>query len=250
MKVKKWVKVVGFIFFCIFLFFGFLIGFSVIDDLKMEKKLEREVEKIQDILDATEFDEEAYKKKLNKTVTTGDYYKVERAYKNYLRDYLKINNSIIEFYENIKIDQLLTIDNIINDGKDFFSTRTILNAYSNGLDTLKNKFDSMSSEKKVLSYLDDSLDDYYEDYYMEIIGDIRQTEEEKSLSNTLSQGSKLLKNTKRIFDYLSDNKNHWTVGDNMILFDSEEMLQEYQSLVAVITNLGIEESSGDASVDV
>ena len=36
----------------------------------------------------------------------------------------------------------------------------------------------------------------------------------------------------------------------MILFDSEEMLQEYQSLVAVITNLGIEESSGDASVDV
>ena len=101
MKTKKWLKRIGIGFLVLVLLFIALIIFLVIKDLKSEQKLNKEVEEIQDIMDATEFDERAFKKKLNKTVTTGDYYKVERAYKNYLRDYLKINDSIIDFYDKL-----------------------------------------------------------------------------------------------------------------------------------------------------
>ncbi len=234
MKTKKWLKRIGIGFLVLVLLFIALIIFLVIKDLKSEQKLNKEVEEIQDIMDATEFDERAFKKKLNKTVTTGDYYKVERAYKNYLRDYLKINDSIIDFYDKLEIESLLTMDNIKADGKDFFKTRSILNSYTDQLDKLKASLDSMADEKKVISYLKGNASDYYKDYYKQIIGDIRQTESEKELSKYLEDSSTLLKNTKKAFDFLSEQQQHWVVEDDMILFDSEELLQQYQTILSEI----------------
>ena len=251
MKVKKWLKRIGIGFLAIVLLFFALIIFFVIKDFKSEDKLNKEVEEIQNILDATEFDEAVFKKKLNKPVTTGDYYKVERAYKNYLRDYLKINDSIVDFYDKLEIESLLTMDNIKTDGKDFIKTRSILNSYTNQLDNLKSSLDSMSDENKVISYLKGDLDDYYKNYYKQIIGDIRQTEAEKELSKYLEDSSTLLKNTKGTFDFLSEQQQHWVVENDMVLFDSQELLEEYQKIISEIIDFAktTEENTQEKSND-
>ena len=100
---KKGVKITLITIGTIILLFIILIIIFVVKDFKTEDKINREIEEIQNIMEATEFDEELFKKKINNTVSTGDYYKVERAYKNYLRDYLKSINDINNFYDSLKL---------------------------------------------------------------------------------------------------------------------------------------------------
>ena len=242
---KKGLKITLIVVGIILLLFVVLVGVFVVKDFKTEDKINREVEEIQNIMEATDFDEEAFKKKLNSTVSTGDYYKVERAYKNYLRDYLISINEINEFYDSLNIDDLLSADNIKKDGKDFINTKMKLNTTKKKLDELANNFNSMKDEEKVLSYLDKNLDDYYKEYYKRIVGDIEQTATEKELSKELYDSSKIIDNIYNVFEFLSTNKSHWTFQDDMIYFDTDELVNQYKNLLSNITNIDEENTSND-----
>ncbi len=246
---KTWLKILLIALGSLFLLFCILIGVLVIRDFQMEGKLEKEIAEIEDILNSTDFDEEALKQKLNKSVTSGDYHKVERAYKNYVRDYIQINATIVEFYERMEkdLEGLLSEEHLLKDGKDFIETKTKLMKYQKELDTLKEKFDNLSNEKKVLSYLNSGVEDYYVDYFKELIGDIQQTEEEKELSSQLSRSSLLLETVRGLFDFLSTYQNHWEIQNNTLSFDSGELLKEYESWIARMNQIAegeeVEESS-------
>ena len=235
--IKKIFKGICLIILFIVIMFGSIIFFEVKDELKEMKKLEKEVEEISNIANATEFDEDSYKKHLNKTVTTGEVFKVERSYKNWLRDYLKTINEIEEFYTILGKGELIQEETIIADGKSFTTLRATLNAYSNKLDNLRNKFNNLSDEDYVLKYYDKNGKAAYKDYFLEIIGDIRQTQEEKEISQSLKNSSKYLKDVKSIYDFLSNNQNHWIIKNNTIIFDSEVLLNEYNTLVNNIINI-------------
>ena len=235
--VKKIFKVIGLIVLFFVIMFGSIIFFEVKEQLQEMKKLEKEVEQISNIANATEFDEEAYKKHLNKTVTTGEIFKVERAYKNWLRDYLKTINEIEEFYTVLGKGELISEETIVADGKSFTTLRSTLNAYSNKLDNLRDKYNNLSDEDYVIKYYDKDGSALYTDYFLQIIGDIRQTQEEKEISTSLKNSSKYLKEVKAIYDYLSDNQNHWTIKNNTLYFDSEDLLNEYKKLVDNVVNI-------------
>ena len=181
--VKKIFKGIGLIVLFLVVMFGSYIFFELKDDFKEMKKLNKEVEEISNIANATEFNEEAYKKHLNKTVTTGAIFKVERAYKNWLRDYLKTINEIEEFYTILGKGELISEETIIADGKSFTTLRSTLNAYSNKLDNIRDKYNNLSDEDYVLKYYNKDGNALYEDYFLEIIGDIRQTQEEQEVVN-------------------------------------------------------------------
>ncbi len=219
-----------------FLLFCILVGVGIYQGIKTEQKLNKEVEEITNILESTDFDEEKLKKKLNTTISTGDYYKVERAYKNYVRDYLAIRNDIIYIYNNISVAALLSPDNLKSDGKDFINSKLLISAYRNRIDKLKVKLDSMNDEKKVLSYLDSSLSSYYVEYYREIVGDIKQTEKEKEISEHLLETSKILENIYNIFEFLSQNRNSWSVENDKVVFTDEALMKQYQELINNITS--------------
>ena len=235
--IKKIFKVIGLIILFIVIIFGSYIFFELKDDFKEMKKLNKEVEEITNIANATEFDEKEYKKHLNKTVTTGEIFKVERAYKNWLRDYLKTINEIEEFYTILGKGELISEATIIADGKSFTTLRSTLNAYSNKLENLRDKFNNLSDEDYVLKYYDKDGSALYTDYFLEIIGDIRQTQEEKEISNSLKNSSKYLKDVKSIYDFLSDNQNHWIIKGNTLYFDNEDLLNEYKKLVDNVINI-------------
>ena len=235
--IKKIFKVIGLIILFLVIMFGSYIFFEVKEDLGEMKKLNKEVEVITNIANATEFNEKEYKKHLNKTVTTGEIYKVERSYKNWLRDYLKTINEIEEFYIILGKGELLSEEAIVADGKSFTTLRATLNAYSNKLDNLRDKFNNLSDEDYVLKYYDKDGSALYTDYFLEIIGDIRQTQEEKEISNSLKNSSKYLKEVKKVYDFLSDNQNHWTIKNNTLYFDNENLLNEYKKLIDNIINI-------------
>lgn len=240
--IKKFFKVVGLIILFIVIMFGSFIFFEVKENLQEMKKLEKEVEQISNIVNATEFDEKEYKKHLNKTVTTGEIYKVERSYKNWLRDYLKTSNEIEELSNVLAKGELISEETIVADGKSFTTLRATLNAYSNKIDNLRDKYNNLSDEDYVVKYYDKDGSALYTDYFLEIIGDIRQTQEEKELSNNLKNISKYLKEVKATYDFLSDNQNHWTIKNNTLLFDSEELLNQYKELLNKVVNIDMTNS--------
>ena len=213
-----------------------LIIIAVVNDLKMEDKLNKEVEDITNIMEATDFDEELFKKKINNTVARGDYYKVERAYKNYLRDYLKSLNNIIDFYNNDEMNNILSTENLKKDAKDFINSKTIINSNKQKLEKIKNTFNSIKTEEKVLSYLNKDLDSYYVDYYKKIVGKVEQTETEKELSIYLDESSKILDNVYNIFEFLSQNKNYYEIQDDGIYFSRDDLLEQYNKMLLEITN--------------
>ena len=233
---KKGLKITLIIVGIIILLFCILVGIFVVNDFKMEDKLNLEVEEITNILEATEFDEEKLNNKLNNTVSRGDYYKVERAYKNYIRDYIKVLNNIISFYDNLEIDNILSIDNLKKDGKSYINSRLTINNNKEKLDKLKESFDSMKDKDKVLSYLDKNLNSYYVNYYNKIIGEVEQTETEKELSSYLEESSKILNNIYNIFEFLSEYKDYYEVGDDALYFKRDDLLNQYNEMLLNITN--------------
>lgn len=245
---KKVFKVIGLIILFIVMVFGFVIFFEVKENLEEMKKLEKEVEEISNIVNATEFDEKAYKEHLDKTITTGEIFKVERAYKNWLRDYLKTNNEIEELYNDLGKGEMLSEEVITADGKSFTTLRANLNAYSNKLEKLREKYNNLSDEDYVVKYYDKDGSALYTDYFLEIIGDIRQTQEEKEISQNLKNSSQYLKDVKAIYDFLSNNQNHWTINNNnTILFDSEDLLDEYKKLVNNVIDMNLNGENSSAS---
>ena len=233
---KKVLKIVLIVIGVLFLLLCILVGVFLYKDFKMEDKLNREVEEINNIMEATDFDEEKFKEKLNNTVSTGDYYKVERAYKNYLRDYVVILNKIEKFYEESSLEDILSIENYKVDGKDFISSKMKLTAAKNELDKLKQDFDNMSTEEVAISYLDSTLDSYYVDYYKKIIGDVKQSREEQELSQYLADYSKIIDNLYAVLEFLSINKSQWDIQDDTVLFATDELIEQYKSLLQSIAD--------------
>ena len=242
-KLKKGVKIVLIIIGVILLLFAGLIGIEVYKDMQIEKKLNKEIQEIQNIMDATEFDEEKFKNKLNNTVSDGDYYKVERAYKNYLRDYLSVIYEIKNFYNDLDYENILTIDTIKEDGPGFVSSKLYVNNAILELGTLKVKFNNFSDEEKVLSYLDKKVDKYYVEYFKTIIGDVSQSNTEKELSNELEKTNTFLDNVLGILNYLSKYKDYWYISSDKLYFTDEEILNQYNDLLENVNTENIDTES-------
>ena len=87
--------------------------------LKQEDKLKTELSELNDLVNAENINMDAVNEKLNRRITTGDYEKVEDAYKSYLRDNFDNSIQIANILNDEKITTLLTVENYESDGKDF-----------------------------------------------------------------------------------------------------------------------------------
>ena len=229
---KKAIKIVVIIIFIILLF---IIGLNIYNDLKIENKLKKEIHELNNIMEATSFDEKLFNEKISNTISTGNYYKVERASKNYLKDYYLSINNIIEYFKSNNLSDLITINNYKNDGKDFKKSIEKLNESKNKVKELKDAFELMKKEEKVLSYIDNNLNDYYINYYKNIIGKVKKTNTEKQLSNQINEYTTMIDNIFKVFDFLKTNKNNWEIGNGKILFKSDELAKEYTNLLNNVT---------------
>ena len=203
---------------------------------KEEEKLNREIDKIQNILMKDELNEEKYEKYLNRIVTTNNYTKVEKAYKSYLKDYLTIHNSIIDFYNSLNIENLITIQNIEKDGKDFIKTKKDLINFQNQLNKLSTEYEKLVTKNDLDKYIDRNINKYYINYFKELIKTTPDPINEKDLKSYINESNELLTNSISLFEYLSNNKENWEIKEEKLTFKSQEILDEYQNILKKITN--------------
>ena len=142
------------------------VGYFVFTDMQQEEKLKTELSELNDLVNAENIDMDAVNEKLDRRITTGDYEKVEDAYKSYLRDNFDNSIQIANILNDEKITTLLTVENYESDGKDFTESKEYITNTRETLEECKAKYTEFLTEEKAMSYINDKgLDSYYTDLY-------------------------------------------------------------------------------------
>ena len=214
------------------LIFG-VIGYFVVNDLKQEEKLKNELDELNLLVDEENIDVEKIKEMLNRTVTTGDYKIVETSFKTYLSDAFDSVFQMVDILNDDRLVSILTIENYQNDGPDFIETKAYITETKTKLEELKNSYYSYLTEDKAMSYIENKgLDSYYIDLYKdEYVGDIESTKEDRSVEDSINQIIELLDVSEEIINFLSANSDSWTIEDELIIFNTEQLSNQYLELV-------------------
>lgn len=210
-----------------------LIGVLVGKDLKQESNLKKELNEISEMVSDPDGDFKEISRRLNTTVTTGDYQKIEKAAKKYFTDILDDLIDLVTVLNDERITNILTVDNYVNDGKEFLTTRKYIKDTKEKLITGRDSYYELFTEEKVMTYLDGlTIDDYYRDFYRnEIIGDIENEKNDKTVEKAINQIIDMLDDSEKIINFLVENKNAWKVEGDTIVFDTNELVDQYNNLL-------------------
>ena len=210
-----------------------IIGYFVVIDLKQEEKLNNELDELNLLVNEENIDVEKVEEMLNRTVTTGDYKVVETSFKAYLSDAFDSIFQIVDILNDDRLVNILTADNYSKDGPDFIETKAYISETKTKLEELKNSYYSFLTEEKAMSYIEDKgLDSYYVDLYREeYVGDMNSANEDRTVEESINQIIELLNNSEEIIDFLSTNSNSWEIEDELIIFDTEQLSNQYLDLL-------------------
>ena len=127
-----------------------------------------------------------------------------------------------------KMTKILSVENYKEDGKEFTNTKNYIKEAIEKLENLKKNYSDYMQEEKVMSYINKkNLDDYYVELYKTIMGESQYEEIETSINELIS----LLNKSNDIIDFLRENKDSWEIENGTILFETDELVSEYNTLV-------------------
>lgn len=209
------------------------VGYFVFTDMMQEDKLKTELSELNDLVNAENIDMDAINGKLDRRITTGDYEKVEDAYKSYLRDNFDNSIQIANILNDEKITTLLTVENYESDGKDFTESKEYITNTRETLEECKAKYTEFLTEEKAMSYINDKgLDSYYTDLYKnEFIGDMSSASQDTTVQNSIDEVITILNTSEEVLNLLSENQNSWEIDGENISFNSESLSNQYDELV-------------------
>lgn len=227
---KKILIIVGLI---IVLIAGF--GTKIFNDIQQENNLVTKVNEINKLLEKEDPDFAQIETKLEKQVTKGEYIKVEEAYNEFVKDVIK---EISTFKENIKAEELaelLSINNIKKDGKEFTESLKMLNTSKEVANTYKDNYNKLLSDENIMSYINkkkvsDSLKDFYKD---DIMGTSKKEDMDK-LNNAIDEITRIIENIEKVIVFLKNNANSWEIQGENIAFSNNELVNQYNELVNAI----------------
>ena len=209
------------------------IGYFVVSDLIQEEKLKNELSEINQLVNTETMDLDEINNRLNRTVTTGDYEIVEKAFKSYLKDNFDNSIQIASILNDDKITILLTAENYLNDGKEFLESKNYITTTRTQLEECKNKYAEFLTEEKAMSYINDKgLDSYYIDLYKnDFVGDMDSEPKDTTVEDSIDEIIRVLNITEEILNLLSENPSSWNIQGENISFNNENLSNQYDTLI-------------------
>ena len=176
-----------------------------------------------------------------KIYTTGDYAVVEKTMKNYISNYGKISQQVITLIDDETLKNLLTVERIEQDGKEFHDTLTYLEKKKTDIENTMNQMITMTSDQEIMNAIKkEKVSVSYQNLYRkmmldsDIAGALKQ--EQNNLIDTKEKTLVFIDNYIKIFEFLKANGSSYMVSDGQILFQNESLYQQYQSLVSSLQN--------------
>lgn len=204
-----------------------VIAFLAIKDIRQESVLKEEIKKIEKM--------NVSKDKIDmKIYTQGDYGVVEKTIKEYLNDYVSTLQDTQSTMEDKTIINMLGIENYKTDGPEFKKSLKHIKETKEKLNKNFDKMIALASEDAVMEAIEKKkVGKKYVNLYKEcMISNMTKTQFKKA-NKEMEQARdimiKLLDIETEVLNFLKDNKNHWELKSNTILFDSTSLLTKYNS---------------------
>lgn len=210
-----------------------IITYMLITDLNQESKLKDELNYLDSLVNVENIDLDKIDEILNRTVTKDDYQVVEKAYKSYLSDSFDNIVTITNIINDEKLTNALTVENYQEDGPDFVVSKEYLETSKEVLINSKTNYYSLLSEEKAMSYIDaEGLDSYYIDLYKdELLGDIETESADQTIANSIDDIINIIDISLEALNFLSENKESWIIQNNQIVFDNQDLTDEYNRII-------------------
>lgn len=210
-----------------------IITYMLITDLNQESKLKDELNYLDSLVNVENIDLDKIDEILNRTVTKDDYQVVEKAYKSYLSDSFDNIVTITNIINDEKLTNVLTVENYQEDGPDFVVSKEYLETSKEVLINSKTNYYSLLSEEKAMSYIDtEGLDSYYIDLYKdELLGDIETESADQTIANSIDDIINIIDISLEALNFLSENKESWIIQNNQIVFDNQDLTDEYNRII-------------------
>ena len=127
---------------------------------------------------------------------------------------------------------ILSIDNYKEDGKEFTESREYLSTTQDNLKSAMNNYVELLTEEGAMKYINDKgLDSYYVDLYRdELVGEI-PADDVLELETAINDVISLLDKEEAVIEFLVQNKDNWEIQGDNIVFDSNDLINEYLGLV-------------------
>lgn len=210
-----------------------IFAYSIVSELGQENKLNEEMNEISTIIASNDYTEEEINKRLDERVTDGDYGKVENAAKTYLKDVIKLNIELSQIVNNGELSTMLTSNNYQEDGPEFTKTKEYISSTTQRLEEMKKEYEEYMSTEKVMSYIEkENVDEYYVELYKTIMGESSYEE----ISSSIDQLIDVLNKSNNIIDFLIESKGSWEIQDDMIVFSTNEQIEEYNNLISQLSD--------------
>ena len=176
-----------------------------------------------------------------KIYTSGDYAIVEKTMKDYISDYGKVSQQVIALVDDDILKNLLTVERIEQDGKEFNETLTYLNQKKTDIETVMNQMIAMTSDQEIMNAIKKTnVPVSYQNLYRkmmldsDIAGALKQ--EQNDLIDTREKTIAFIDDYIKIFEFLKANDSSYMVSNGQILFQNESLYQQYQTLVNNLQN--------------
>lgn len=184
-------------------------------------------------------------KNIDQTIKSkGKYAILEKGLKDYLNEYLTKTNELANEYSNTTIDNALSIENISQDGPDFTKTKESIKNLKNKEQEVKSALENMTAEEYINNKANElNLSEKYTNIYTTALN---LKEDVNNISDMISKYDEYLSTIENMLNFLTNNKDYWSVSQNKILFTKSDLLTQYnenlnkieiaQSNLQVITN--------------
>lgn len=171
-----------------------------------------------------------------KTKALFSYGKVEKAIKEYMKDYsdnIKKADDIIND-ETIKV--ILSSSNYTSDGPSFDKSLKLLDDKQKEFNNIINKLLKMTDEKEIMKYINKyKLSDKYIKIYKEYMFGKKYKEDVENNKNIINKindtGTKILNTDRSVLTLLKDNPDSWKMEEGTISFYSTSIMEQYNNLV-------------------
>lgn len=218
-----------------------IVGYYVYDGLKTEKMLDDEFSKIEYIINRDGISNNTLDIMLNNYVSDGEYLQVEMAIKNYFKDFLNECRRLEDLYTNYELNRVLYLDNFDEDAPYFETSKKIITDAQVDFTSIQKNLTDYFSKEKIMSYINDyDLSWYYVDYYENMTIDENIIDENKEeIDSSIEYVLAVLNAYNNYFTFLSDNVDYWSIDEEYIYFDNDDLLEEYNHLLDIIENIDI-----------
>ena len=210
-----------------------IVIFLVLRNFLLDKKLKDEITETYNLIIMDDYNYKDVYEKIDNIVTKEGYAIVEDSAKDYLLDYFLEVLNLDETYEKANIENIISIENIKKDGKEFKNSKETLSSLKKSIENIEEDILNNLNKERMIGYINDkNLADSYIKLYesLDFMKDKniekRKSQIEDKVNSYLSKINKI----EEVIDFLIKN-NNWKVENEQVKYEDEQLSIEYNEMI-------------------